>query len=301
MKRVAIYGLGVWFLLGASWAAHSEPMDTLVDIGSHRLHIRCEGQGTPAVVIDVGLGDRAENWRALQQRMARHTRTCIYSRAGYAPSEAGPLPRESGRIADELHALLDAARVPRPCVLVGHSLGGLNMQVYAHKYPADVAGMVLLDPPPLAWILGEGYPVLRELAQKMTADWQRQAEEAARSENAEAQAAAALLRTMASEHREMFGWSAKLAGAIPSFGAIPLVVIASGKPNPHFGPLAEEYQKYWAEQSRSLAGRSSRGRFVFAEHSSHNLYRDVPDLVIEGILSVVNEARGACPQQQAQP
>ena len=96
---------------------------------------------------------------------------------------------------------------------------------------------------------------------------------------------------IASEHREMFGETARLVGAISTFGDMPLVVMAAGKPNPAFGEVAEEFQKYWIEQSRALAGKSSNGRFILAEGASHYLYLDVPDLVVESILSVVYKVR----------
>jgi len=97
---------------------------------------------------------------------------------------------------------------------------------------------------------------------------------------------------IASEHREMFGESAKLAGAITSFGDVPLVVVAAGKPNPAFGEVAEEFQRYWVEQSRALAGKSTKGKFILADQSSHYLYLDAPDLVADSVVSVVREAEG---------
>jgi pimeloyl-ACP methyl ester carboxylesterase len=244
------------------------------------------------VVVDAGIGESTESWLPLQERIALQTRVCTYQRAGYSPSQPGPLPRDSGRVAGELHALLEAAGEEGPFVLVGHSLGGLNMQVYAGRYPDQVAGLVLLDPPPLSWLLGEAYAGLRQMAVQQTATWRDQAAEAARSGEPEAQAAADLLWTLASEHEEMFGRSARLAAAIDTFGQIPLVVIASGKPNPVFGDVADEYQRYWAEESRKLAAKSGRGQFLLAPESSHHLHLDAPDLVVEAILSLVNGAIG---------
>jgi len=64
-----------------------------------------------------------------------------------------------------------------------------------------------------------------------------------------------------------------------------------GKPNPAFGEAAAEYQEYWVGQSRALAKKSTRGKFILAEEATHYLYLDVPDLVAENILSVVFEVR----------
>ena len=65
---------------------------------------------------------------------------------------------------------------------------------------------------------------------------------------------------IASEHRELFGKSARLVSAISTFGDKPLLVIAAGRPNPAFGDVAEEYQRYWIEQSRALSLKSASGR-----------------------------------------
>jgi hypothetical protein len=130
------------------------------------------------------------------------------------------------------------------------------------------------------------------MAEQMTAEWEAIADSAAKSEDAQGEARAAFFRMIASEHRELFGASAKAAAAISTFGEIPLVVVAAGRPNPFFGDVAEEYQRYWVDQNRALSRKSSNGRFVLAEEASHQLYHDVPDLVMENILAVVATVRG---------
>jgi pimeloyl-ACP methyl ester carboxylesterase len=288
MKKQAVFFAVGWFLiLGACKSSSS--FDPLVNIGSHRLQICIEGVGTPTVVIDAGLADPLEKLRPLQERLARVTRVVTYNRAGYGRSEPGPLPRHCGREAEELKVLLEKASVPGPYVLVGHSLGALNMQAFASKYPDTVTGMILLDPPPLSFLLKKEYGDLTAIAEKMTAEWQTIADSAAKSVDAQEKAKSAFFRMIASEHREMFGETARLIAAIADFGDIPLVVMAAGKPNPAFGQAAEKFQKYWVEQSRTLSNRSKHGKFLLVEGSSHFLYLDVPNLVAERILSVVHE------------
>ncbi len=278
-------------ILASCQRKSSPPFDQMISIGSHRLQIHMEGKGTPSVVIDAGIADQLDKLRPLQERIARVTQVITYNRAGYGQSEPGPLPRHSGREAEELKTLLEKASVPGPYVLVGHSLGALNMQVFASKYPDDVAGMVLLDPPPLSFILGLEYGDLGVMAAQMTAEWQAIADSAAKSTDAQEKARSAFFRMIASEHGEMFAETAKLVGAVSTFGDMPLVVLAAGKPNPAFGEVAEEYQRYWVEQSRTLADKSTNGKFILAEGASHYLYLDVPELVAESILSVVYEVR----------
>lgn len=287
MRKLVIL-FAACLILTSCVRAHS---DQMISIGSHRLQIHIDGEGAPTVVIDTGIADQLDKLRPFQERIARVTHVITYNRAGYGQSEPGPLPRHSAREAEELKALLEKASVPAPYVLVGHSLGALNMQVFASKYPDDVAGMVLLDPPPLSFILGQEYRDLGVMAEQMTAEWQAIADTAAKSIDTQEKARSAFFRMIASEHRQMFGESARLVGAISTFGDIPLVVLASGKPNPAFGEVAEEYQRYWVEQSRALTDKSINGKFVLAEGASHHLYLDAPELVEESILSAVYEVR----------
>lgn len=255
------------------------------------LDLRCSGRGNPVVVIDVGLGDRIESWGALPERISALTRVCVYARAGYPGSDAGPFPRTSDRVAAELDGALAEADVQGPFLLVGHSIGGLNAQVFAARYPKQTAGLVLLDPPPLEWITGTGYPGLRAKADSMTAAWEAEADRLSAVGTDAARRQATFLRTVASEHRQMFGASGRAAAAIKSFGDLPLIVIASGRPNPGFGDVADEYQRFWDEQSRALSKKSSRGDYVLIENSSHILYADAPEQVLEAVRKAVQEAR----------
>jgi pimeloyl-ACP methyl ester carboxylesterase len=122
------------------------PPGRLVAVAAHRLHIRCDGDAAPAVIFDAALGASSLSWSLVQPGVARVTRACAYDRAGFGWSDAGPLPRTAGRVADELHTLLHAAGVPAPYVLVGHSFGGLVMRLFAARYRDEVAGLVLIEP-----------------------------------------------------------------------------------------------------------------------------------------------------------
>jgi len=287
MRKPAIL-FATCLVLASCVRAHS---DQMISIGSHQLQIHLEGKGAPTVVIDAGIADQLDKLRPLQERVARVTHVITYNRAGYGQSEPGPLPRHSGREAEELKTLLEMASVPGPYVLVGHSLGALNMQVFTSKYPDYVAGLVLLDSPPLSFILGQEYKDLGVMAEQMTAEWQAIADSAAKSNDTQEKARSAFFRMIASEHRHMFGETARLVGAISTFGDMPLVVLAAGKPNHAFGEVAEEYQRYWVEQSRALTDKSTNGKFIIAEGVSHHLYLDAPELVAESILSAVYEVR----------
>ena len=121
------------------------PPGTLVDVGGYRLHMYCTGSDAPAVILDSGLGGISTDWELVQGEIAKFTTVVSYDRAGIAWSEVGPLPRTSKQIVKELHSLLANANIPKPYILVGHSFGGNNVQLYAATYPNEVLGIVLVD------------------------------------------------------------------------------------------------------------------------------------------------------------
>jgi pimeloyl-ACP methyl ester carboxylesterase len=147
----------------------------LVDIGGRRLYLECQGTGSPTVVLEAGYGNRADVWsvdllqppgtrQMVFPAVARFTRVCAYDRPGtvgqanpglsptepadrFVPSRSdpAPMPRTARDIVGDLHLLLRAASVPGSYVLVGHSLGGLTVRLYASLYPDEVGGLVLVD------------------------------------------------------------------------------------------------------------------------------------------------------------
>jgi pimeloyl-ACP methyl ester carboxylesterase len=120
----------------------------MVDVGGSSMHLHCTGEEgrAPTVVMDIGAGGNLLDWAPVQPGVAKFARVCSYDRAGAGWSDPGTQPRTSQRFVGELHALLNDAGIQDPYVLVGHSLGGNNVQIYASRYPDEVAGMVLVDP-----------------------------------------------------------------------------------------------------------------------------------------------------------
>ena len=260
------------------------PLDEMVDIGKHSLYIHCLGTGRPTVVIDTGVGERHDTWEHVISALSQHTRVCAYDRAGYGRSEPGPMPRDSLRAANELHLLLEYAGEDGPFILVGHSLGGLNMQVYANNHADEVAGLVLLDPSPLAWMKGEVFPELREIFNQQSQTYREEADAASMSSDPDAIAIAAYMQATASEFEEFFGRTTDEVAAIRSFGELPLTVIGATQPDPGFGEFGEAFRQFWNDESRLLASKSESGRFILAEGSSHHIHLDAPQLVIDAIL-----------------
>jgi pimeloyl-ACP methyl ester carboxylesterase len=141
----AITGATYQWLATRKELAATPPPGRLVDIGGYRLHLWCTGDGAPAVILDTGLGGSTPGWGFVQPAVARFTRVCSYDRAGMGYSDPGPSPRTARRIASELAELLARSGIDRPAVLVGASIAGFGVRVFASDYPERAAGLVLVD------------------------------------------------------------------------------------------------------------------------------------------------------------
>jgi pimeloyl-ACP methyl ester carboxylesterase len=118
----------------------------LVDIGGGRkMNIYCSGKGATTVVFDSSSGDAGWSWFRVQPAVAKHTRACVYDRAGLGFSDPAKRPNTSENVVEDLHKLLAAAGEKAPYILVGNSLGGANVQVYTYRYPKEVKGLVLVE------------------------------------------------------------------------------------------------------------------------------------------------------------
>jgi pimeloyl-ACP methyl ester carboxylesterase len=126
--------------------AYTQPQQMVEVEPGRRLNLYCVGVGSPTVVFESGLGVTLSNWGFVQPAIAKKTRTCSYDRAGLGFSDPASRAANSENITDDLHRLLTVAAIKPPYVLVGHSYGGLTARLYVYTYPADVVGMVLVDP-----------------------------------------------------------------------------------------------------------------------------------------------------------
>jgi pimeloyl-ACP methyl ester carboxylesterase len=285
-----------------------------VDIGGYRMHIHCTGQGTPPVILDSGLGDSYFSWHKVQPQIAQFTRVCSYDRSGLGYSDSSPRPRTSKDIAEELHRLLHNARIAGPLVLVGHSMGGFNVRLYASLYPSEVAGMVLVDSSH-----PEQQKRLPPALNDLDATWLREQEFFEFTmpfgiprllgfcgDDAEARAADCNFHSVREAVAELkaVSESAAQTATTGSLGELPLVVLSHDPATPQ-PDLPEDLIKptndAWEKMQEELAHLSTRGTQVIAKGSGHYIQLDRPDLVIESVRRVVDQARQAQAASQPNP
>ncbi len=277
----------------------------LVEVGGFRLKLNCTGIGSPTVVLESGFGDVLPEWQSVQPGIAKFARVCSYDRAGYGGSEAGPMPRTSKQIAEELHSLLHNAGENPPFVLVGHSYGGYNVRVFNGQFPSEVAGLVLVDS-----VQEDQYQLLPPDWQRVLADLEKHCRKQARlapflvdlgigrlmlrargqDENSYLILQSKYLKARASEI-ENVRISAEQARSSGALGDKPLIVLTAGR-EPPIGPGltaqdVHDYQRIWVEDLQMrLARLSSRGKRELITDSSHDIPSDRPDAVVKAVQEV---------------
>ena len=256
----------------------------LVEVDGYRLSITSSGAGSPAVVLETGLGALSETWQPVQREVARFTRVCRFDRAGRGQSDPAPTPRTCAGMVTDLRALLANARIPGPYVLVGNSVGGMNARLYAHRHPSEVAGLVLVDGSHQDQFarIGEVLPVPGLSAPAAHHDFYQFWAGGGWSDPAN------------NPEGVDFVASGEQLRSIDSLGDLPMVVLVSATcllevpTEPGARPHLHEV---WKALQRDLADLSTGSTYRVVETSGHFIQRDQPGEVVEAIREVVEAAR----------
>jgi pimeloyl-ACP methyl ester carboxylesterase len=285
------------------------PPGRLVDVGGHRMHIYCQGQGHPTVIVEQGIGAQSLAWAPLNEQMSSITTLCAYDRVGMGYSEPVDHPTSAREVATNLNELLKAAGMSDDIVLVGWSAGGMYAREYYRQFPEHVKGMVLVDsaheqqlfrmpPPPdesfnpmkvyrylapLGWVRATGR-IERQFAK---APLPASLRERLIAINLKSH----MYRTLLAEGA---GFEADLAEnrAPPSLGDLPLIVLTEGKPNI---PFMRDNLAVWNALHAELAKLSTNSKHIIATNSAHAIHRSEPQLIFESVREVVAAVRSGEP------
>jgi pimeloyl-ACP methyl ester carboxylesterase len=260
------------------------------------------GTGSPTVVFEAGLGAMSAGWSWIQPEIGKFTRTVSYDRAGLGWSDASPAHPSALLTVWRLHKLLQMAGVPGPYVLVGHSMGGLLVRVFANLYPDEVAGMVLVDAshpdqfkrhPAIRRHMHSGFQMLKKVPfltrigyVRLVRLFHSMAEGLPARQRSEAEAFLSSLRHLSTTLKESMAWNELCAEVRCSrgLGNKPLAVVSAGRDQL---PGAAELQVELA----ALAAASIHRVVEDATHVTLITHRDHALAVVEAIRSVVEQVR----------
>jgi pimeloyl-ACP methyl ester carboxylesterase len=237
----------------------------LVTVGQHKMFLNCTGNvSSPAVILEAGTGDTSEVWSAVQKQIQEFAHVCSYDRLDLGQSDKLVSSPTADEIVGDLHFLLQAAPVPPPYVMVGHSIGGIYVRKYAALHPADVAGMVLLDSAheeQFSRVSALSPEWARRIASKFSADDQRV--------------------------RGFLLPDQRLAWHFDK----PLIVIEHGEmPSAASDPMTKQSEAVFHILQKDLASRSKYGQLREAKQSGHYIQRDQPEIVVQAISDVIRES-----------
>jgi pimeloyl-ACP methyl ester carboxylesterase len=282
------------------------------------MHLNCTGAGSPTIVLDAGLGWDSLEWGEIQPALAKSTRVCSYDRPGFGLSEAQAGPRDAVHIAGELHALLGAAGVSGPIVLMGHSIAGMYIREYASQYPEQVAGLVFVDSSTplqnrdarLNTGQGTGMPLWESILQMRAAaivGYPRLKGDCARPDagaevKLERTAATMLGEDLCHVHYkavqaeyDSFEASGQETLHTGPFGDMPILVISQDTTKAFSSPSPtareREFASAWDGMQENLKNLSTHGRRVVAQGSGHNITMERPDVIERQVPQFIEEIR----------
>jgi pimeloyl-ACP methyl ester carboxylesterase len=255
--------------------------------GGRTMFVECRGHGAPTVLLESGLRTSASAWSTPKDPMqtqptvfpalARVTRVCAYDRPGtvidahrFSRSDPVRMPRSTGDLVADLRALVQAARIRGPYVLVGHSMGGLIVRQYTSLHPSQVAGLVLVDAIPetmetdLSVSDWNAYDALLLAPPPELADYPD-------------------LETV--DFRRSFA-QMRRAGIRPP-RRIPYIVLSKGQSFGIPGRLGRLVDAAWLRGGRYLARLQPGTPHLIARNSGHNIQVDDPKLVIDSVQRVI--------------
>jgi pimeloyl-ACP methyl ester carboxylesterase len=289
-----------------------------IDIGGRSLHLYCSGDGATTVLLENGLGGNYAAWRLVQTDLSRFVRVCNYDRAGLGWSDPSDRPTQADFVSDDLYALVNAAGLKPPFVLVGWSAGGIFVRRYYHDHPEGVAGIVFVDSSHEQQRQRLDEPGNTE-RHRLEAEAQLDAcralawSGAVRASGVMKQMAAPLHmpadledEMVALENRthycagvanEMRGFEIDISRPDPpaSLGDVPLVVLTRGRasspkdfPTPVSQADLDRVDRNWTALQNELAALSTRSSRRVAKDSGHAIPIQAPDVVVAAVRDIVD-------------
>lgn len=239
-------------------------------VGDRQLELVAHAASGPVVVFENGLGARMEWWGKVLPALASDTAYFAYNRPGSGGSTPAATPRDGSHVVQELRAALRAEGLPAPYVLVGHSLGGLYMQLFARQHPQEVAALVLVDSTHPKQLDGAG-------AMDQQSFWVRGL-------------VGALVTGTAKEELDLLPQTGEQVLGLPTLSGKPVFVLSAAEPMKETSDLARYANELRVDIARLYPG--ARQTWV---DSGHAIPLEKPEAVVSAIRAALAAARAAAP------
>jgi pimeloyl-ACP methyl ester carboxylesterase len=273
--------------------------------GGRQIYMDCQGTGLPAVIFDSGAGGGYQSWKGVQEEIAKTNMACTYDRASFGASDPGPLPRDAAAVANDIDALLTAAKIPAPYILVAHSLGSYNVRQYANTRLNKVGGIVLVDPsgdnqralfsaaiPKSATIPAMNFneEVWRSCVAKLRGALVSRTDPSIK--DCQGNDSEIVDGSFSAIHAMEYTSLQQLTASRRSYGDLPLIVLSRGDYEkgmpPEFDAADREaMKKVWTGLHRDMAALSTKGQFREVPGATHYIQTDAPAAVIAAIHEVI--------------
>jgi pimeloyl-ACP methyl ester carboxylesterase len=297
--------------ISRSIAEKIQPDGQFVEVDNHKIHYLQEGKGGPTVVFETAFDPAGHlQWYHIQKNLPKTYTTFSYDRSGILWSERGTNPKTGEKMAEELHTLLEKSKAPKPYILVGHSFGGMLIRFFVQKYPADVAGVILVDSqypadekylsPEMHKMVNQGLPggflqfantfgMARLMFENMfpaTTEYKFQ--------NSVMPALLYKSADATLEEQDHMKSIKAEAAAINSFGSIPLCIITAGDKTRYNTfikdqKLKSEMLQAWDKMQKDLLNLSTDSKQIIVPKSGHYINQDQPKIIEEAVNDMVKK------------
>jgi pimeloyl-ACP methyl ester carboxylesterase len=258
MKTQALTNTIAVLLLALLAGCASLPNATTEKINDHHTEFALTEHGSVPVVFENGLGGRMEWWKKVLPEISKETTTFAYNRPGYGSSDPASTPRDGLHIVDELRILLRSKGLDPPYILVGHSLGGLYMQLFARRYPSEVRALILVDSTHPKQLEGEGSLDRQSFFVQGLIG--------------------VLVTGTAREELDLLAETGEQLLRLPTFIGKPVFVLSASQPMEEKSPLADD-----ANAKRQDIARLYPGSEQIWVDSGHGIPLEKPEAVISAI------------------